>query len=120
MFQQTRILLPMILLVGLMLLIGLLPAGISAQGEPPLPTPTNIGEGGGNGGGIRGGGNGNDGGTPIPPKARIFGFVYDYSNAAYQSGVTVVIDGGGWQVETVTDSNGYYEIGNLGIGKGAA
>lgn len=110
MFQRIRLLLLVAIVAGGLLLIGSLPIGTSAQGTPQ-DTPTNTGGDGSNGGD---GGNG----TVPPLKARVFGFVYDYSNASYQSGVSVVIDGGGWQVETVTDSNGYYEVGGLGVGIG--
>jgi hypothetical protein len=44
--------------------------------------------------------------------------VYNYSTFGYEGGVTVVIEGDSWQVETVSDSNGYYRIGNLGVGSG--
>ena len=118
--HQIRVVLFIFVLFGLMLFIGALPTGTLAQGGP-LPTPTNVGEGGddGNGGGGGGSGNGSDSdATPVPPKAMVSGFVYNYSSAAYQGGVAVVIDGGGWQAETVTDSNGYYEIGDLGSGTG--
>jgi len=45
------------------------------------------------------------------------GFVYNYSNGlAPEAGIPVVLDGGGWQAETVTDSNGFYRFAGLGNG----
>ncbi|MBN1994329.1 MAG: hypothetical protein JW953_16650 [Anaerolineae bacterium] len=122
--RQIRLLLPIAALMSLALMILAVPTGSQAQG-PVLATPTNIGNGGGGGGGGSGGGSsgGGEGGkddqaTPIPDGAAVSGFVYNYSTAAYEGGVTIVIQGEGWQVETVSDSNGYYRIGNLGVGNG--
>ncbi len=82
--------------------------------QPPPRTPTSPDGGGG-------GEDSDDGDksdtVPAPAGARISGFVYNYSSAAYEGGVTVVVDGGGWQIETVTDSNGFYQIGDLGAGR---
>lgn len=117
---QMKMLLPLLILLGSLWLLALPPQGTLAQGGP-LPTPTNIGGGGGGGGG----GNGNGGGdsddddrsTPKPPGARVSGYVYNYSSGGYAGGIAVVLKGGGWQVETVTDSNGFYQIGDLGFGQ---
>ena len=87
--QQIKTLVPVMALLGLVLLVASFPTGTLAQG-PTLPTPTNVGEGSGGGGG------GGSPSTPAPLKARVSGFVYDYSNGVYQGGVAVVIDGGGW------------------------
>lgn len=49
----------------------------------------------------------------------VHGYVIDYSNSgAAQGGVPVVLSGNGWQVETVSDSNGYFQFLGLGEGKG--
>lgn len=45
------------------------------------------------------------------------GYVYNYSGAARQRDVTVLLDGGSWHLETTTDSNGYYGFGGLGMGE---
>jgi hypothetical protein len=111
-WRSIRILLPMIVLLGLMSLIALPSPTTLAQGPP---TPTNVplptGE-------RPGGGGGEEGPTPAPPGAVVSGFVYDYSSHARQSGITVVIDGGGWQAEAVSDSTGFYQFLNLGAGVG--
>ncbi|MEM7028593.1 MAG: hypothetical protein AAF629_03285 [Chloroflexota bacterium] len=54
--------------------------------------------------------------TPIvAPAGSIRGFVYNFSaGGAPEAGITVVLDGGGWQVETMTDSNGFYQFSGLG------
>jgi hypothetical protein len=49
----------------------------------------------------------------------VSGFVYGYSDKAYVGGVKVVVGNGGWQAETLTDSNGYYQVGGLGAGPAA-
>jgi hypothetical protein len=54
----------------------------------------------------------------MPRTGRVSGFVYSYSDYAYVSGVKVVLDGGGWQVETLTDSGGFYQFSGLGAGRG--
>ncbi len=109
-FWPMRALLLFIIPLGLVLLAGMLPHGSMAQGQP-LPTPTNIGKGGsGNGGGN------DDEATPRPLGARVSGFVYNYSTGAYEGGVKVVISGGGWAAETASDSNGFYQVGDLGAG----
>jgi len=103
-------------MLGLGLLFAVMPADTLAQGTP-LPTPTNIGGGGGNSGSSGSSGSQREG-KPIPVRAAVSGFVYDYSKGGYQDGVTVIVKGGGWQVETVSDSNGFYRLGDLGNGSG--
>lgn len=89
---------------------------LQAQGGAQ-PTPTDIGDGGG-GSGSGGGGDEDDEATPQPPGAAVSGYVYNYSTGDREGGVKVVIEGDGWQVETVTDTNGYYYVGDLGFGRG--
>lgn len=115
-FWQMRALLLLTILFGLTLFTTLLPNGSMAQGQT-LPTPTNIGNGGngGNGNGDDDDGGGDDA-TPKPLGARVSGFVYNYSTGGYEGGVKVIVSGGGWEVETVSDSNGFYQVGDLGAG----
>jgi hypothetical protein len=47
------------------------------------------------------------------------GYVYNYSDAAYAPNITVVLDGGGWQAQTVTTSDGHYIFAGLGSGPAA-
>lgn len=128
-----KILFPMLVIIAILTLMGLLlpPLGgrgggrVQAQGGP-LPTPTNEGGGGNNGndnnnGGGSGGDGGNDNssgnGEAQAAPAGVSGFVYNYSSAANDGGgLTVVLSGGGWQAETVADSNGFYYFGGLGQG----
>ncbi len=50
----------------------------------------------------------------------VHGYVIDYSNSgAPQGGVPVILSGGGWSIETVSDSNGYFQFMGLGEGKGS-
>jgi hypothetical protein len=115
--RQMAWLLGAAVLLSLMSLMVLPESGdVLAQGTV-LPTPTNVGEGGGGGVGKEGKG-GREELPPGPPGALVSGFVYDYSKATRQSGITVTIDGGGWQAQTVSDSNGYYQFANLGAGDG--
>jgi hypothetical protein len=115
--RQMAWLLAAAILLSLMSLMVLPESGdVLAQGTV-LPTPTNVGEGGGGGGGGEGKG-GRQEPPPGPPGALVSGFVYDYSKARRQSGITVMIEGGGWQAQTVSDSNGYYQFANLGAGAG--
>jgi hypothetical protein len=81
-----------------------------AEVRPVPPTPTNEGAGGGGSGGRS---NRDRATTPLPPRASVGGYVYDYSLQARQGGVRVVLDGGEWQMETVTDSNGYYRFADI-------
>ena len=54
---------------------------------------------------------------PPPLTGNLQGYVYDYSaGGAPQPNVVVVLDGGGWQAETFTDSSGYYQFHGLGAG----
>jgi hypothetical protein len=75
------------------------------------PTPTNVPSGG------SGGGDERSSGPAEPPRSVISGYVYDYSQGNRAGGVKVILDGGGWQLDGVTDSNGYYRFGGLGQGK---
>jgi hypothetical protein len=52
----------------------------------------------------------------MPPGVVVSGYVYDYSNRMRQPGIPVILDGGGWRAETVSDSNGLYQFFNLGTG----
>jgi hypothetical protein len=52
----------------------------------------------------------------MPPGMTVSGYVYDYSNRMRQPGIPVILDGGGWRAETVSDSNGLYQFFNLGAG----
>ncbi len=53
-----------------------------------------------------------------PQEGAVWGYVIDYSNSgAPQAGVPVVLDGGGWSAETVSDSNGFYQFAGLGSGE---
>ncbi len=109
---QTKLLLLIITVFSAMFLLALPWSGAMAQGIPA--TPTNIGDGGGGSGG--GSGTGNDRTTAVPLKAGVSGYVYNYSTGGYEGGVQVVIEGGGWQIETESDSNGFYHVRDLGTG----
>jgi len=77
----------------------------------PISTNTPVPSGGG------GGDAGSSKPAPTPQNGNVWGYVVDYSNgAAPQAGIAVVLDGGGWQAEAVTDSNGYYAFAGLGAG----
>jgi hypothetical protein len=111
-WRSTRTLLPVIFLMGLVSLVALPSRSTLAQGPP---TPTNVAVPTGERPGERGG---EEGPTPAPPGADVSGYVYDYSAHVRQPGITVVIDGGGWQAETTSNSNGFYQFSNLGAGVG--
>ncbi len=112
---------PLIILLSMGLLLVIIPTDTRAQG-PVLPTPTNIGGGAttqpGNNNNNGGGSKENSGGAPVVAGAALSGFVYDYSKGGPESGVAVVVTGDGWQAEAISDSNGYYRLGNLGEGSG--
>ncbi len=107
--------------------LGLLQSFTIDTTAQPLPqaTPTNCNSGGfdcssGSSGSGSGGNNNDDddddsgsSSAPIPPGAQVYGYVYNYSDAAYAGGITVVLEGDSWQAEAVTDSNGFYKIGHL-------
>jgi hypothetical protein len=103
-------LLPALVVLSLLSLMLLPSSSTLAQGPP---TPTNVVS-------VTPGPAGEEadenGAPPPPPGALVSGYVYDYSRAARQPGIPVVIDGGGWQAETVSDSNGYYRFVDLGAG----
>jgi len=91
------------------------PASQAFQGSatPTLrPTATNVGD-------RPSSSDGDDNGESAPALVgNIQGFVYNYSaGGAPQPGIGVVLDGGGWQIETLTDSNGFYQFSGLGFGK---
>lgn len=56
----------------------------------------------------------------VAPKTGVVsGYVVDYSSAgAPQAGIPVVLDGGGWSLETMSDSNGFFQF--MGLGDGTA
>lgn len=88
------------------------PVSQAQQPVPTLrPTATNVG------GGSSGSSSRDD--TPAPGQVgQISGVVYNFSaGGAPEPGLTVVLDGGGWQAEAVTDSNGYYQFAGLGASK---
>jgi hypothetical protein len=108
----VKMFLALTLLAGLASLAVSSPPGALAQSPP---TPTNITTP------VtprppKGGGGGKEAGTPMPPGMMVSGYVYDYSNRMRQSGIPVILDGGGWRAETVSDSNGLYQFFNLGTG----
>jgi hypothetical protein len=88
------------------------PVSYAYQAATPRPTATNIGAGSGRS-------SASDSEAPAPPLVGIVkGFVYNISaGGAPEPGITVILDGGGWQAETLTDSNGFYEFAGLGDGQ---
>ncbi len=115
------------LVIGLLaaLFLSLAPAQSSLAQRPtptpppaptntPPPAPTNTPAPGGGGGR-------KDTGTPVPTPMTgvVQGYVYNYSDAAYAPNITVVLDGGGWQAQTVTTSDGHYIFAGLGSGPAA-
>lgn len=119
--MQKKVNLTWIAITCLWLLFGLNGWGVTSalaqepEPRPPLP-PIDGSNGGGNGRDHRGNGDHNPG--SIPQNGRVSGFVYSYSDRAYMGGIKVVIAGGGWQAETITDSGGFYQFGGLGAGRG--
>jgi hypothetical protein len=109
---------PLWLLLMAVLALGLLATGLSlpgsrpaayAQGSPtPRPTPTII--------------------SPAPAEEEepepeepprngtVSGIVFNYSAGQPQGGIGVVLDGGGWALETVSESDGGYIFRGLGRG----
>lgn len=82
-----------------------------AQQPTPRPTATNIGAG-------KRDTDDNGEVSPTPLVGGVQGHVYNYSSGGIaQPGITVVLDGGGWQAETPTDSNGFYQFAGLGSSK---
>jgi len=110
--RLVKMLLVMAVLMGLVSLAVLPPPGALAQSPP---TPTNVGTSAPHQGGGKGEG-GKEAGTPMPPGMMLSGYVYDYSNRMRQPGIPVILDGGGWREEAVSDSNGLYQFFNLGAG----
>lgn len=115
--RQHKLLLLLTTIFLLMLWISSLPTGTQAQGDP-LPTPTNLGEGGGQNDDDDDDDSGGEAAPPRGPGAGLSGFVYGYSDGGFVGGVTVVFESPGWQAETVTDSNGYYQFRGLDSGAG--
>ncbi len=85
------------------------PRPTAAPTNTPSPAATNTPAPGGGGGH-------KDTGTPVPTPMTgvVQGYVYNYSDAAYAPDITVVLDGGGWQAQTVTTSDGHYIFAGLG------
>lgn len=110
-----------LLVIGLFALTGLSAFSLGsfmttpisqAQQPTPRPTATNVGAG------VSARDDNGEAGPP-PLVGGVQGFVYNYSaGGAPQPGIIVVLDGGGWQAETLTDSNGFYQFAGLGSGKG--
>lgn len=107
---------PLWLLLMAVLAMGLLATGISIPGSGPAayaqrPTPTNI---------VPAPAEGEPEQPPEgPPRnGTISGIVFNYSTGQPQGGIGVVLEGGGWAVETVSDSNGYFAF--RGLGRGSA
>lgn len=54
-----------------------------------------------------------------PKTGVVSGYVVDYTTAgAPQAGIPVILDGGGWSLEAVSDSNGFFQF--MGLGDGTA
>jgi hypothetical protein len=104
-----------LLLLGLLLIQSLVPAHLVMAQEDGGPAPRPPVGGGGSSSGSDGSSGGD--GALSPPKSGVSGFVYDYTSGTNQAGVIVVAQGSSAQVETVTDSNGYYQLGTLDLGK---
>ncbi|NJN92669.1 MAG: hypothetical protein HC875_00595 [Anaerolineales bacterium] len=117
--MQKKVNLLKITLMCLWLLVGLNGLGVAlALAQEPEPRPPLPPVKGGNDDRGDHHGNGDHDSAPTLGNGRVSGFVYSYSDRAYVGGVKVVISGGGWQAETTTDSNGFYQFGGLGIGRG--
>lgn len=102
----------MILWIGLWVIISTLLAGGSLAQRPDHPDANPTTEAGVEGGGGEAG--------PVSTTGMVHGYVLDYSSgAAPQAGIPVILDGGGWQAETVTNSEGYYRFAGLGAGSAA-
>ena len=109
---------PLWLLLMAVVALGLLATGISLPGSRPAayaqgtptrrPTPTII--------------------SPAPAEEEepepgepprngtVSGIVFNYSAGQPQGGIGVVLDGGGWALETVSESDGHYIFRGLGRG----
>lgn len=99
----------MILWTGTVVLILAFFAGGSLAQRPDHPDANPTTEVGGEGGG-------GDAGL-VTTTGMVHGYVLDYSNgAAPQAGIPVILDGGGWQAEALTNSEGYYRFAGLGAG----
>lgn len=115
--MQKKVNLIKITLACLWLLFGLNGLGVTlALAQEPEPRPSLPPLGGGDSGDHNGNGDHDSGSTPAT--GRVSGFVYSYSDRAYVGGVKVVITGGGWQAETITDSRGFYQFSGLGADRG--
>ena len=110
--MKTPTLIAIFLGLGLFALVSLLGDGSNvsyAFQTTPRPTATNIGDGDDDD---------DDSEPPVIMEGVVQGFVFDYSaGGAPQPGVAVVLDGGGWQAEMVTNSEGFYQFAGLGAGK---
>ncbi|MCB9098782.1 MAG: hypothetical protein H6632_04510 [Anaerolineales bacterium] len=106
--QQIKPILPLIFIITLLLVLGSLPVGTTQAQGGPEPTPTDLGRDSSDDDDDGGGG-----AAPARPVAGVSGFVYDYTNHVYQGGIAVIFESEGWRTETVTDSNGFYQINGL-------
>lgn len=116
-WQSIKPLIPLTLVAILLMVLGSLPVDSTHAQGGPEPTPTDIGSGGGSDDDDDDG-DSDDPGPPPPSVAGISGFVYDYSGAVYEGGITVIFETEGWQTEAVTDSNGFYHIRGLDTNSG--
>jgi hypothetical protein len=120
---QLKILVPVMILLALSWSLLLPSPNVQAQGSPK-PTPTNEAsrdDGDGGNGNRRDkdrdiGGAKLNGETDGKHGGGISGYVFNYSTGGPQGGILVTLSGGSWQLETLTDSNGFYQFGNLGNG----
>ncbi len=54
--------------------------------------------------------------SEVPNRSAVKGMVYNYSDQRPEGGVLVILDGGGWRLETVSEANGTFLFGPLGKG----
>ncbi len=101
--------LALIAVVALILLaVGIALPGVQPAAYAQRPTPTNIfpplPEGGES-----------DSEEPLH-NGTVSGIVFNYSTSRPQGGIGVVLDGGGWVLETVSGADGHYIFRGLGSG----
>lgn len=117
----------LVMLMSLGVLGVMMPSGsVHAQGAPK-PTPTNEATESSEESGQSGDGNGSHQNYGQPPLdttgnrsmgAMVSGVVFNYSTASPQGGIVVRLQGNGWQGETTTDGNGFYQFTGLSYGQG--